>query len=99
MVAKAKGLWKGGTPGPWEADAMTGGSWCICRDEGAIADVWTNEADAHKIAAAPEMYEALAVAKMVVGAATASSKTHALREARRGVYERIEKALARAEGR
>jgi hypothetical protein len=47
------------TPGPWDADAMTGGSWCICTDEGAIADVWTTEADANLVKAAPDLLAAL----------------------------------------
>jgi hypothetical protein len=50
----------------WSYDAMTGPSWCICNDEGAIADVWTNEPDARLIAAAPEMLAALECAETVL---------------------------------
>lgn len=80
------------TPGPWSADKMTGGSWCVCTDSGAIADVWTTAQDARLIAAAPELLQALAVLR---GACTQAYKAGRIAAE---PFVRAGNVIAKAEG-
>ena len=68
------------TPGPWTAEKDYESDWIINGANGsllAIIEGWTDEidkADAHLIAAAPEMYEALKALRVASGKLPADLK-------------------------
>jgi len=85
------------TPGPWRVDsgptADTWQVWAATDEPTWIADVWTTEADASLIAAAPEMYEALRATLEYFEVLVAEHPPEAMRP-----VALIRKAIAKAEG-
>lgn len=92
------------TPGPWRAERHV--TWWVTSDYGEICEImpWSNECDkqdAHLIAAAPDMYEALRKLEYwfdtdqeILDAMSADSRRDHLEK-----LEMIRAAIAKAEGR
>lgn len=55
---------RNGTPGPWVQQSVTAGTVTIAGEQGWVAD--TNEDDASLISAAPELVQALSLARSMI---------------------------------
>jgi hypothetical protein len=88
-------------PGPWRVDnGPASETWQIWRiDEPEwIADIWTSEADAHLIAAAPELFQALTWAVDALGRLTDRPGAVSTGTAFRYKVDECRAAIAKAEG-
>jgi hypothetical protein len=87
------------TPGPWKARSRNAGQpgddfflgWQIEGPPEPQRGQFVREADAHLVAAAPDMYEALAMAEEVLAEFPANSRWWP-------IYKAITEALAKARG-
>ena len=79
------------TPGPWRASWSTEGqSWLILNENGhMIANAFESETNARRIAAAPDLLEALAMAKDWLSSRRAIPDE---------IHDQIDAAIAKARG-
>jgi len=84
------------TPGPWHIDMNSDEEWLgVWNKDGCIAAIESDnpEEDARLIAAAPEMYEALLVARHYVAIAPDNGTPFVYQD-----LATVERAIAKAEG-